>query len=88
MWPEEVFIVMKPAEGLYEKIILIGTDGIWETLNPGGEMFGKKRVQGLIQQNAFGSAQDILQAIFDDLNRFRMGRKFEDDVTLVVLKMR
>jgi sigma-B regulation protein RsbU (phosphoserine phosphatase) len=76
------------AEILKEQIILIGTDGIWETLNPGGEMFGKKRVQGLIRQNASGSAKDIMQAIFDDLNRFRTGKKFEDDVTLVVLKIK
>ncbi len=73
---------------LKEQIILIGTDGIWETQNPGGEMFGKKRVQGLIRQNASGSAKDIMQAIFDDLNRFRTGKKFEDDVTLVVLKIK
>jgi sigma-B regulation protein RsbU (phosphoserine phosphatase) len=76
------------SEVLKEQIIFIGTDGIWETLNPGGEMFGKKRVQGLIRQNASGRARDIVQAIFDDLNRFRRGKKFEDDVTLVVLKIK
>ena len=70
-----------------DQIILIGTDGIWEAQNPGGEMFGKKRVQGLIRHNASGSAGDIMQAIFDDLNRFRTGKKFEDDVTLVVVKI-
>ena len=76
------------AEVLKGQIIMIGTDGIWETVNPGGEMFGKKRVQDLIRQNASGSARDMVQAIFDDLNRFRTGKKFEDDVTLVVLKIK
>lgn len=76
------------AGSLKEQIILIGTDGIWEASDPAGEMFGKNRVQGLIRQNASGSAHDIMQAIFDDLNRFRAGKKFEDDVTLVVFKMK
>ena len=51
-------------------------------------MFGKKRVQGLIRQNASGNAKDIVQAIFDELNRFCAGKKFEDDVTLVAFKMK
>jgi sigma-B regulation protein RsbU (phosphoserine phosphatase) len=76
------------AGSLKEQIILIGTDGIWEASNPDGEMFGKNRLQGLIRQNASGNAKDILQAVFDDLNRFCAGKKFEDDVTLVVLKMK
>ena len=67
---------------------MIGTDGIWETVNPDGEMFGKKRVRRLIRENGSGSARGIVQAIFDDLNRFRKGKKFEDDVTLVVLKIK
>jgi len=76
------------AGSLKEQIILIGTDGIWEASNPEGEMFGKNRVLGLIRRNASARAHDIMQAIFDDLNRFRAGKKFEDDVTLVVLKMK
>jgi sigma-B regulation protein RsbU (phosphoserine phosphatase) len=76
------------AGRLKEQIIMIGTDGIWEASNPDGEMFGKKRVEDLIRQNASGGARDIVQAIFDDLNRFRAGKKFEDDVTLVVLKIK
>jgi sigma-B regulation protein RsbU (phosphoserine phosphatase) len=83
-----VYTQSTKADSLKEQIILIGTDGIWEASNPDGEMFGKNRVQSLIRQNASGSAQDIMQAVFNDLNRFRAGKKFEDDVTLVVLKMK
>ncbi|MCK5418771.1 MAG: SpoIIE family protein phosphatase, partial [Desulfobacterales bacterium] len=82
-----VYAQSTKAGNLKGQIILIGTDGIWETSNPNSEMFGKNRVRGLIRQNASGSAKDIMQAIFDDLNRFRAGKKFEDDVTLVVLKI-
>jgi sigma-B regulation protein RsbU (phosphoserine phosphatase) len=83
-----VYAQSTKAGRLKEQIILIGTDGIWEASNPDGEMFGKNRVQGLIRQNASGNAKAIMQAVFDDLNRFRAGKKFEDDVTLVVFKMK
>ncbi|MGD9238540.1 MAG: SpoIIE family protein phosphatase [Desulfobacterales bacterium] len=83
-----VYAQSTKAGSLKEQIILIGTDGIWEASNPDGEMFGKNRVQDLIRQNASGNAKDIVQAVFDDLNRFRAGKKFEDDVTLVVFKMK
>jgi sigma-B regulation protein RsbU (phosphoserine phosphatase) len=82
-----VYAQSTKAGNLKGQIILIGTDGIWEASNPNSEMFGKNRVRGLIRQNASGSAKDIMRAIFDDLNRFRAGKKFEDDVTLVVLKI-
>ena len=83
-----VYAQSTKAGSLKEQIILIGTDGIWEASNPDGEMFGKNRVQGLMRQNASGSAQAIMRAIFNDLNRFRAGKKFEDDVTLVVFRVK
>jgi len=83
-----VYAQSTKAGSLKEQIILIGTDGIWEASNPDGEMFGKNRLQGLIRQNASANAKDIMQAVFDDLNRFCAGKKFEDDVTLVVFKMK
>ncbi|MGD2185164.1 MAG: SpoIIE family protein phosphatase [Desulfobacterales bacterium] len=83
-----VYAQSTKAEFSKRQIILIGTDGIWETRNPGGKMFGKKRVYDLIRRNAVADANEIMQAIFDRLNQFRGGKKFEDDVTLVIIKNR
>jgi PAS domain S-box-containing protein len=70
------------------QIIAIGTDGIWETFNGDGEMYGKERFNSIIRKNA-GSAEanDILNAIYSDLDSFRSGLKPEDDITLVVIKI-
>jgi sigma-B regulation protein RsbU (phosphoserine phosphatase) len=68
-------------------IIAIGTDGIWEAFNGDGEMYGKKRFHRIIRHNARLEANDILNAIYDDLDSFRSGRKAEDDITLVVIKI-
>jgi sigma-B regulation protein RsbU (phosphoserine phosphatase) len=69
------------------QIIAIGTDGIWEAFNGDGEMYGKKRFQEIIRHNAGLEANDILNAIYNDLDSFRSDRKPEDDITLVVIKI-
>jgi sigma-B regulation protein RsbU (phosphoserine phosphatase) len=70
------------------QIISIGTDGIWEAANTAGEMFGKDRFRNAIRQNARSGAAEIVNAVFNELNRFTKGRKPEDDITLVVIKIK
>jgi sigma-B regulation protein RsbU (phosphoserine phosphatase) len=69
------------------QIIVIGTDGIWESRNADGTMFGKTPVLNLIRQHRDGTARQILEAIIEGLNRFRRGVELEDDVTLLVIKI-
>ncbi len=69
------------------QIIAIGTDGIWEAFNRAGEMFGKARYQDIIRKNADKSAEGILNAVYHELNEFTLGKKSEDDITLVIVKI-
>lgn len=69
------------------QILLIGTDGVWETNNESGEMFGKKRLEALIRENASSSSEKILHSIFEALKDFRGPVKQKDDVTLTVAKI-
>ena len=68
------------------QIIVIGTDGIWETESPHAEKFGKFRLRQIIRQHSQFSAQEILNAITDALEAFRGTAPQDDDVTLVVVK--
>ncbi len=70
-----------------DQVIVISTDGINETLNPQNEMYGKEPILNIIRNYKNGTAEQILEAIIADLNRFRKGRDFRDDVTLIVIKM-
>ena len=70
------------------QIIAIGTDGIWEAFNVSGEMFGKKRFQDIIKAHADKSADVILNAVYAELNSFTTGRKSDDDITLVIVKIK
>jgi sigma-B regulation protein RsbU (phosphoserine phosphatase) len=68
------------------QIIVIGTDGIWETESPDLEKFGRHRLRQLIRQHRHCSAQEILQTITDALVAFRETAPQHDDITLVVVK--
>jgi len=69
------------------QIILIGTDGIWESQNARGQMFGKERFRHVISTHARKTAIEILQAVIDEIDTFCHPLENEDDVTLVVIKV-
>ena len=69
------------------RIIFLSTDGIWEARNPKGEMLGKEPILNTIRQNASSDATQIVNAIFDTLDKFKGEAKIEDDITSVVIKM-
>ena len=68
------------------QILIIGTDGIWESETTGGERFGKKRFQEIIRANAHATAQAITDAVIDAVRRFSRPKNYEDDITLVTVK--
>ena len=68
-------------------IILLGTDGIWETTDAHGNLFGKDRLRSIIRKHAKDSAQGLLEAVTQALAAFRGDHLQEDDITLVVIKM-
>ncbi len=74
------------TDGSDGQIILLGTDGIWETENPEKERFGIKRVQEILRLSRDDTAQQILQKIIDETTEFRKSEKQNDDITLVVIK--
>lgn len=68
------------------QIVALGSDGIWESRNASGEMFGKERFKQVIQEYSSSTAETILNAVLDTLDRFRGAHQVDDDVTLVVIK--
>jgi sigma-B regulation protein RsbU (phosphoserine phosphatase) len=85
------------AEWIYEdnkktdfsdgQIIFLSTDGIWEARNKKGEMLGKEPILNAIRQNSSSDATQIIDAIFDILDKFIGAVKIEDDITSVIIKM-
>ena len=85
---ESLQFVQYEKSGLKKgQILLLSTDGLWETHNPSGSMFGKNRINELIRQKHGSSAREILDTIVMELDKFRQGQEPEDDITLVVIKV-
>jgi len=69
-------------------VLLISTDGIWETRNANSEKFGKERIGKIIRSHHRQSAEDIMQAVLRALEKFRGEAPQEDDITLLVIKVK
>jgi sigma-B regulation protein RsbU (phosphoserine phosphatase) len=69
------------------QVIVLGTDGLWETLNRKGEMFGRQTIIRILNQYADLDANGILTACLFAVDRFRDGRPVEDDLSMVVIKV-
>jgi sigma-B regulation protein RsbU (phosphoserine phosphatase) len=65
--------------------LLLYTDGITETVDKEGEMFGTERLDGALLE-APTDADAVVAALRQSLGRFANGERPADDRTLVVLK--
>lgn len=81
------YTIMCPIPG---SVLVMGTDGIWETMAAGSkghsEMFGKERLQEVIRKHAHLSALEMQQAVLDAVAAFRGAERQSDDITLTVIK--
>jgi serine phosphatase RsbU (regulator of sigma subunit) len=68
------------------QIVILTTDGVWETRNKEGEMFGRSRFKKIIRRKSNLASEGIRQAIIDAVTSFRGEAQQEDDITLVISK--
>ncbi|MBE9485646.1 MAG: SpoIIE family protein phosphatase [Chloroflexi bacterium] len=68
-------------------ILLLYTDGIVEAEDNNNEFFGTERLGKLIQESVDLSAQELIDRIMDQVRMFTGLRHFNDDITLVVMKI-
>ncbi len=69
------------------QILVVGTDGVWESRNATEEMFGKERVRDLVRRHAGREARHIREVILAAVKSFMGDRRAEDDITLMVVKL-
>jgi phosphoserine phosphatase len=74
-------IVMHPGD-----IFVALSDGIVETMNPDGELFGTKRVIDVVSGRCRDSVAEMLAALREALTAFAGTRPADDDRTVVIVK--
>jgi len=67
-------------------VLVIGTDGIWDTRSSAGEWFGKERLRQIVRDHAAKPAAEIANQLEAELCKFRETRPQFDDVTFVIVR--
>jgi sigma-B regulation protein RsbU (phosphoserine phosphatase) len=70
------------------EVVLIVTDGTFEALSPSGEAFGKQRLFDIIKTSQRAHANEIVDSLRKAITDFCGGLPQQDDVTIVVIKVR
>jgi serine phosphatase RsbU (regulator of sigma subunit) len=68
-------------------VVVLGTDGIWETADASGELFGMERFEAVARANATKSAKEIADAVRAAADAHRGTGPQTDDVTLIVARL-
>ncbi len=68
--------------------LLLYTDGVTEAMNGDGTQLGLDGLAEVIRQNANLTAEQLIQKVLRALKDFTNGGQLEDDVTLVICKVR
>ncbi len=77
---EEGTVTLLPGE-----MLVLYTDGVTEAQGKGKRQYGEKRLFGVLKQCCGKAAQQVLQAVVDDVERFCQGIPQADDITLMVI---
>ncbi len=67
-------------------LLLLYTDGITEAQDRMGRFYGEQRLQNVLRSLGGRSAQEVMEAVLEDLARFTGGAAQQDDVTMIVIR--
>jgi sigma-B regulation protein RsbU (phosphoserine phosphatase) len=69
-------------------LIVVFSDGITDQLNPAGADYGRRRLLELLKKVCAATPQEVIDAVFADLDRFAESSPAFDDQTLLVLRVK
>lgn len=81
-----VTIPQRTIDLLPGDVFVLHSDGIYETRNESGEIYGLERLAEVVQAHD-GSAEALRDAILKDVEQFRGSELQDDDVTVVVARL-
>jgi len=80
------YTVSKPLRLAKGDVLVLLTDGLEETANPEGELFGVDRILQAVHQNRQSKAAKIVESVFETLKDFSGNAEQVDDLTMIVAK--
>jgi phosphoserine phosphatase RsbU/P len=86
--PESVYSVWECVSFNSGDILIVFTDGFFESSAPDGSLFGTERICKAVLRHRALCATEIIQKIYAELLRHVKDQKQSDDLTIVILKKR
>ena len=86
LWSELDF-VGEHIDNIKGRPLLIYSDGLNEAENSQQEQFGDEHLLKILQENHFGSAQQVIEYLHDEVEKHRNGAAPNDDLTMMALKV-
>jgi len=83
---EDVVWGQKVIRLLPGDLLLLYTDGITEAQDRMGRFYGEQRLQNVLRSLGGRTAQEVMDAVLEDLTRFTGGAAQQDDVTMIVIR--
>ena len=80
---EERPVALHPGD-----VLLLYTDGVSEAESPTAEQFGTERLERCLKRLKDGTAHEILKGVVDEVTAYAGEHGVNDDLTLVVVKVR
>jgi sigma-B regulation protein RsbU (phosphoserine phosphatase) len=80
---EQETIQLEPGD-----VLIAYTDGLTEAMNSGDEQFGEARLREIARRSVYLSATEISDEIVEQVRGWCGGTAQQDDLTLVVLKVK
>ena len=69
-----------------DDILVIFSDGIVEAADVNFDFYEEKKLEKIIKENKKLSPKELAHKILDDVSKFSMNGKYNDDKTLVIIK--
>jgi Serine phosphatase RsbU, regulator of sigma subunit len=79
---DEVTLKTEPGD-----VILLYSDGIQDQQNPSDEDYGNSRLFLVLKHHCGKAPKDLVDAVFEDVDRFTAGGPMNDDQTVIALKV-
>ena len=80
---EEVTIPIQSGD-----CFVLFSDGLTEAMNPKHELFGEERVMKLLNKNHHLSSQEFRDILVSHAGKFRENEEQNDDITVVIVKVK
>ena len=79
--------LLQTIDNVKGRPLLIYSDGLNEAENKQQEQFGDDRLLAVLNNSTFSSSRQVIEKLFEEVNRHRDGAEPNDDLTIMCLKV-